>query len=55
MEGNRTKPRTGATADAQRKRHERIRQFLTVFGATHWADRVEARRTPIARRGHIAL
>lgn len=59
MEGirHRLRPQTNARADAeaQRKRHERMRQFLTVFGSTHWADRVEGRRYPVARRGHIAL
>ena len=41
-------------AEARRKRSKRLRYFLTVFGAMHWADRVERRR-PIARRGRIAL
>ena len=41
-------------ADARRKRSKRLRYFLTVFGAMHWADRVEPRRR-IARRGRIAL
>ena len=41
-------------ADARRKRSKRLRYFLTVFGAMHWADRVESRRR-IARRGRIAL
>ena len=41
-------------AEARRKRSKRLRYFLTVFGALHWADRVEPRR-PIARRGRIAL
>ena len=40
--------------EARRKRSKRLRYFLTVFGAMHWADRVEPRR-PIARRGRIAL
>jgi hypothetical protein len=26
--------------DARRNRSDRIRYFLTVFGATHWAERV---------------
>jgi hypothetical protein len=41
--------------DAQRRRSNRMRYFLTVFGSMHWADRVEGRRTPHARRGKIAL
>ncbi len=41
-------------AEARRKRSKRLRYFLTVFGAMHWADRVEPRRR-IARRGRIAL
>jgi hypothetical protein len=32
-----------------------MRYFLTVFALTHWADRVEGRRTPRARRGDVAL
>jgi hypothetical protein len=44
-----------ADLDARRKRSNRMRYFLTVFGATHWADRVDGRRAQIARRGHIAL
>jgi hypothetical protein len=32
-----------------------MRYFLTVFGLTHWAERVEGRRIPTARRRHIAL
>lgn len=40
--------------DAQRSRSNRMRHFLTVFGSTHWAERVEGRRVP-ARRGNIAL
>ena len=31
--------------DAQRMRSNRMRHFLTAFGATHWAERVEGRRT----------
>jgi hypothetical protein len=51
------RPRTStqAGAEAQRRRDKSMRQFLSVFGATHWAERVEPRRNPIARRGHIAL
>jgi hypothetical protein len=40
--------RTGnaqADNEAQRRRSTRMRYFLTVFGATHWAERVEGRRT----------
>ena len=37
-------PRATARAqkdnDARRNRSDRIRYFLTVFGATHWAERV---------------
>jgi hypothetical protein len=40
--------------DEQRRRSNRIRYFLTVFGSQHWAERVEGRRVP-ARRGNIAL
>jgi len=29
----------------QRRRSNRLRYFLTVFGAEHWAERVEGRRT----------
>jgi hypothetical protein len=31
--------------DALRIRSNRMRYFLTVFGAQHWAERVEGRRT----------
>lgn len=41
-------------AEAERRRSNRMRYFLTVFGAQHWAERVDGRRIP-ARRGHIAL
>jgi len=41
--------------EAQRRRSNRMRYFLTVFGSTHWAERVEGRRIPPARHGHIAL
>jgi len=40
--------------DAQRRRSNRMRYFLTVFGSQHWAERVDGRRFP-ARRGNIAL
>jgi hypothetical protein len=30
--------------EAQRRRSNRIRNFLTAFGSTHWAERVEDRR-----------
>jgi hypothetical protein len=37
---------TDAQADeAQRRRSDRLRYFLTAFGAAHWAERVEGRRT----------
>lgn len=41
-------------AEAERRRSNRMRYFLTVFGAQHWSERVEGRRIP-ARQGHIAL
>jgi hypothetical protein len=31
--------------EAQRRRSDRLRYFLTAFGAAHWAERVEGRRT----------
>ena len=31
--------------EAQRMRSNRMRFFLTIFGAEHWAERVEGRRT----------
>jgi hypothetical protein len=40
--------------EAQRRRSNRMRYFLTVFGDQHWAERVDGRRIP-ARRGNIAL
>ena len=40
--------------EAQRTRSNRMRYFLTVFGAQHWAERVDGGRVP-SRRGNIAL
>jgi len=40
--------------EAQRRRSTRMRYFLSVFGSTHWAERIDGRRVP-ARRGNIAL
>ena len=34
-----------AAEEAQRRRSDRLRYFLTAFGAAHWAERVDARRT----------
>jgi hypothetical protein len=34
-----------ADDEAQRRRSDRLRYFLTAFGAAHWAERVEGRRT----------
>lgn len=34
-----------AASEAQRRRSGRLRYFLTAFGAAHWAERVEGRRT----------
>ena len=31
--------------EAQRRRSNRMRYFLTVFGSQHWAERVGGRRT----------
>jgi hypothetical protein len=45
---------TQQDTEAQRRRSNRMRYFLTVFGSQHWAERVEGRRIP-ARRGNIAL
>jgi hypothetical protein len=41
--------------EARRKRSKRIRYFLTVWGAMHWAERVEGRSIDAPRRGHISL
>ena len=43
-----------ADNEVQRRRSNRMRYFLTVFGSQHWAERVDGRRTP-ARHGNIAL
>ena len=40
--------------EAQRRRSNRMRYFLTVFGDQHWSERVDGRRIP-AHRGNIAL
>jgi hypothetical protein len=47
----------GVTAEeTDRKRSKRLRYFLTVWGAMHWAERVEwRRRLGLPRRGNIAL
>jgi len=34
-----------AAEEAQRRRSDRLRWFLSTFGAAHWAERVEGRRT----------
>ena len=31
--------------EAQRRRSNRMRYFLTVFGTQHWAERIQGRRT----------
>lgn len=31
--------------ETQRRRSNRLRYFLTVFGAQHWAERIQGRRT----------
>jgi hypothetical protein len=36
----------------QRQRSERIRQFMTVFGAMHFADRIGRPERAPARRAH---
>jgi hypothetical protein len=51
----RSRAATPPESEAQRRRSNRMRYFVTLFGATHWADRVDGRRIPVARRGHIAL
>ena len=43
-----------ADNEVQRRRSNRMRYFLTVFGSRHWAERVDGRRIP-ARHGNIAL
>jgi hypothetical protein len=43
-----------ADNEVQRRRSNRMRYFLTVFGSQHWAERVDDRRIP-ARRGNITL
>ena len=44
------------SAEGERKRSKRLRYFLTVWGAMHWAERVEwRRRLGLPRRGNIAL
>ena len=35
-----------ADDDPQRSRSNRMRYFLTAFGAAHWAERIEGRRAP---------
>jgi len=34
-----------ADNETQRRRSNRMRYFLTVFGSQHWAERVGGRRT----------
>ena len=52
----RSRASSAAQADneVQRRRSNRMRYFLTVFGSQHWAERVDGRRIP-ARHGNIAL
>ena len=40
--------------EAQRRRSNRMRYFLNVFGSQHWSERVDRRRIP-THRGNIAL
>ena len=42
-----------STSEARRTRSNRMRYFLTVFGAIHFAERIDAQRVPIARRERI--
>jgi len=51
----RARANTQSDSDPQRRRSNRMRYFLTVFGSTHWADRVDGRRLPPARSGNVAL
>jgi hypothetical protein len=46
---------TPAENDARRNRSDRMRYFLTVYGAAHWADRVGGGGIQLARRGNVAL
>ena len=39
----------------QLRRSNRMRYFLTAFGMTHWAERVDRRRIALTRRGVAAL
>lgn len=41
---------TQADLEAQRRRSNRMRYFLTVFGAHHWAERVEGPSDPVRSR-----
>jgi hypothetical protein len=36
---------TQADNDPQRRRSNRMRYFMSAFGAAHWAERTEGRRT----------
>ncbi len=47
-------PNAQPDSEAQRRRSNRLRYFVSAFGSQHWAERVEARRA-LARRGNIAL
>ena len=50
----RPRPRRQSDGEALRRRSNRMRYFVTVFGSQHWAERVEGRRIP-ARHGHVVL
>jgi hypothetical protein len=43
-----------STSETRRTRSNRMRYFLTVFGAIHFAERIDARRVPLASRERIA-
>ncbi|HEY7624854.1 MAG TPA: hypothetical protein VIA63_07495 [Candidatus Limnocylindria bacterium] len=51
----RSRPSTQPDNDPLRRRSNRMRYFLTVFGSTHWAERVDRRRVALTRRGDAAV
>jgi len=50
----RLRKRSHTDSADQRRRSNRMRYFLSVFGSQHWAERVDGKRIP-ARRGNVAL
>lgn len=50
-----TQRRSRVSAEPERERSRRFWSFVNVYGATHFAQRIDRRPRASIRRGHIAL